>query len=236
MDGGGALFANFIAALGEIISPLVISYPADVTLDYPGLTAFVRERLPHDRPFFLLGESFSGPVAIALAANAPAGLQGLILSCTFARNPVPSLRFARSLISVLPVSHHLAPLLFPFMLGVGAQVSLRRELSDALAAVAPAVVKVRMRAVLDVDYSSSLARVNVPVLYLQALNDRVVSKASLSHIRRIKPKAEVVTIDGPHLLLQAAPVESANAVRAFIAQHCRQDSPRATYSSAAGAT
>ncbi|UUZ51553.1 alpha/beta hydrolase [Massilia sp. B-10] len=49
----------------------------------------MRSRLPPAEPYFLLGESFSGPVAIALAAERPPMLLGLILSCTFARNPLP---------------------------------------------------------------------------------------------------------------------------------------------------
>lgn len=222
MDGGGALFAAFLDALGDSIRPVVISYPADVPLDYLGLTAFVRERLPRDQPYFLLGESFSGPVAIALAAEAPPGLQGLILTCTFARNPVPLLRMGRPLIPMLPVSHHAAPLLYSFMLGPRAPVSLRRDLRTALAAVTPAAVKTRMRAVLDVDYSSCLGKIRVPVLYLQAARDRIVSKASLQHMRLIQPGMKAVTIDGPHLLLQAMPVASAQAVCDFMLGKARQ--------------
>ena len=60
MDGSGTLFALFIAALGDAVDPIVVAYPADIPLDYAGLTDFVRARLPGDRPFYLLGESFSG--------------------------------------------------------------------------------------------------------------------------------------------------------------------------------
>ena len=34
MDGSGALFADFIAALGDGIAPLVLSYPPDRPLGY----------------------------------------------------------------------------------------------------------------------------------------------------------------------------------------------------------
>jgi pimeloyl-[acyl-carrier protein] methyl ester esterase len=217
MDGSGALFAPFIAALGDAVDTIVVAYPTDVPLDYAGLTAFARERLPRDRPFYLLGESFSGPIAIALAAASPPGLQGLILSCSFARNPVPLLRAARPLISILPVSHHFAPLLHPFMLGLGQSGPVRKVLRAALAAVPPTVVKARMRTVLDVDYTAPLAAIVVPVLYLQASRDRVVSVAALRHIRSIKADVKVVTIDGPHLLLQMAPRDAAGAVLGFIA-------------------
>ena len=54
-----------------------------------GLTQRVRESLPAGEPFELLAESFSGSIGIALAATPPAGLRGLILSCTCARPPRP---------------------------------------------------------------------------------------------------------------------------------------------------
>ncbi len=217
MDGGGALFSEFIAALGDTVSPVVIAYPATVALDYAGLADFARTQLPCDRPYYLMGESFSGPVAITLAAERPPGLCGLILSCTFARNPVPMLRGARALIPLLPVSHHLAPALMPFLLGLRSPAALRTAVRAALTMVTPAVLKARMRAVLDVDVGAQLLAVDVPVLYLRAAQDRVVSAASLQHIQAIKPAVQAVTIDGPHLLLQAAPALAASAVVDFIA-------------------
>ncbi len=40
MDGSGALFADFIAALGDAVAPVVVSYPPDLPLDYAALAAF----------------------------------------------------------------------------------------------------------------------------------------------------------------------------------------------------
>ena len=57
MDGGGALFAGFIAALGDGITPLVVSYPADQVLSYEGLADFARKQLRGGQPYVLLGES-----------------------------------------------------------------------------------------------------------------------------------------------------------------------------------
>jgi pimeloyl-ACP methyl ester carboxylesterase len=88
MDGTGLLFEPFLKAL-KGFEPLVLRYPRGLT-DYADCVAYARARLPKERPFLLLGESFSGPVAIALAAERPAGLRGLVLCSTFARNPRPA--------------------------------------------------------------------------------------------------------------------------------------------------
>ena len=218
MDGSGELFAGFVAALGDGIAPLVLSYPAEQPLDYQGLADFARDRLPVGQPYVLLGESFSGPVAIALAASRPPDLVGLVLSCTFARNPVPRLRRFAGLIPFLPISSKFTGLALPLLLGGHATPALRRTLRGVLDQVRPAVLRARMRAVLGVDYSAQLRGVTVPVLYLQAAQDRVVSRASARHITLLLPQVKAVVLDGPHLLLQAAPVAAASVVREFAEQ------------------
>jgi pimeloyl-[acyl-carrier protein] methyl ester esterase len=216
MDGSGALFAAFIAALGDGITPLVLSYPTDQVLSYEGLADFARKQLPGGQPYALLGESFSGPVAIALAAERPPGLTGLILCCTFARNPVPLFRHFSGLIPFLPVSSRLSGVAVPFLLGRHATPALRQGLRDALDRVQPAVLRARMGAVLALDCATQLRNVTVPVLYLQAAQDRVVSRASGRYIVSLLPTVKVVALPGPHLLLQAKPVQAASAVRQFL--------------------
>lgn len=200
------------------MTALVLSYPTDQILSYEGLANFARTRLPVGQPWALLGESFSGPVAIALAAERPPGLIALILSCTFARNPVPLLRHSASLIAFLPVSSRLSPLAVPFLLGHHATPALRATLRTALDRLQPAVLRARMRAVLAVDYSAQMRSIGVPVLYLQAAQDRVVSAASMRLIVSLLPSVSVAVVRGPHLLLQAAPEQTAMLVREFLAQ------------------
>ena len=76
MDGSGSLFVEFIASLGLGVEAIVVSYPTDRPLGYPELETLVRAALPTQRPFVLVGESFSGPIAISLAASSPVGLGG----------------------------------------------------------------------------------------------------------------------------------------------------------------
>jgi len=216
MDGSGTLFAAFSAALGTELAPIVICYPADESLGYAGLTEFVRTRLPSDVPFFLLGESFSSPIAIALAAERPPMLAGLILSCGFARNPVPPMRVARSLVRFAPLHSRLSPFASPLLLGWRAAAGLRRALRSALDMAPAPVLRMRMREVLDVDYSERARTICVPVMYLQADGDRVVFASSARHLRSLLPAMKMVTLRGPHLLLQTAPLQAAAAVTAFI--------------------
>lgn len=103
MDGTGQMFQPLISELGKGIVTSVVRYPESEPLGYQELFSVVQSALrPIDGPYVILGESFSGPLAIKIAASRPQGMRGLILCCTFARNPHPALRHLRSAINVLP--------------------------------------------------------------------------------------------------------------------------------------
>jgi pimeloyl-ACP methyl ester carboxylesterase len=214
MDGTGDLFAPFITALGPEVDAQVVRYPTHQALGYAALVAQVRAALPSDRPYVLLGESFSGPIAIELAASAPPQLQGLVLCGTFARNPRPGLRPLRAVLPWLPLHWAPAWLVSHMLLGRFATPELRETLMVAVRQVAPAVLRARLQAVLDVDVSARLASIQVPTLYLQAERDRLVPPAAATLIAHHAPATQVASVDAPHGLLQAAPAVAAALIRA----------------------
>src|ERR1700677_2682366 len=87
LDGTGIQFRPLLPHLPKEIRPIVLSYPPDQALGYADLLPRVLSALPKDVPFVLLGESFSGPLAIMAAATRPSGLVVLILCATYIRNP-----------------------------------------------------------------------------------------------------------------------------------------------------
>jgi len=89
MDGSGVLLTGLVHRLSQHRPVRVISYPNSEPLTYDELTTFVIERTPDSR-FVILGESFSGPIAIEVAATEPR-VAGLILASSFARHPLPTL-------------------------------------------------------------------------------------------------------------------------------------------------
>jgi pimeloyl-[acyl-carrier protein] methyl ester esterase len=95
LDGTTRMLTSFVSATrtAGFDAVYAIGYPTGRVLDYAQLERIARDALPRGTPFILLGESFSGSVAIAIAANPPPNLIGLVLSTTFAR---PCLCFLRS--------------------------------------------------------------------------------------------------------------------------------------------
>ena len=215
LDGTGLLFSRFVTALGSEFEPIVVQYPCNQALDYAEHESIARSFLPRDRPYIILGESFSGPIAISLAASKPPGLVGLVLCCTFARNPLVFQARFKSLLGLVPFN--LIPKVFqsPLIFGRFSSPSLRAEHRAAVSQVSNDALRARIKAIFEVDVSGTLQQVSVPVLYLQASHDHVIPKRASEHIRRIAPKAQIVELEAPHLLLQAIPSAAAAIVAGF---------------------
>jgi pimeloyl-[acyl-carrier protein] methyl ester esterase len=217
LDGTGRRLGEFVNRLAPI-ETRVVRYP-DQPLGYEELAALVSSSLPSDRPFVLLGESFSGPLVIRIAARRPEGLDGIILCGTFAKNPYPWLGWARPLARHLPLKSLPRRLRAVLMWGTVSTERVPPQSERAMAGVSSAVIRCRISALLSVDESAALCRIHVPALVLEPLRDRVIPRAATRHLSAALPGAQRVEIDGPHLLLQARPVECAAAVSRFM--HCR---------------
>ena len=216
LDGTGKLFAEFLKALDLSVSANVVPYPPDVPLGYDELERLVREALPTRGHFVLLGESFSGPLAIRIAANPPPALVGLILCVTFASNPFPHLGWARHLAPFLPLKSMPRWLRAPLMWGSASPSKATPQSERAMAGVDAAVIRRRIAALLSADETAALAKITVPTLVLCATRDRVVSKAATTRLIRGIRQAQRVDVDGPHLLLKTRPQACAAAVLSFI--------------------
>ncbi len=215
LDGTATLhsdFLNFVSESFESVS--VIPYPPDLALGYGELEALVRAKLPQSTRFILLGESFSGPIALSIAANPPANLAGVVLSTTFARSPLPAISPFAPLARLAPIRAVPISLLSWWLLGRWTTPELRTSLEQALLAVSPAVLKFRAMATLRVR-TPDLAKITAPLLYLRATGDRLLPASAAEHLRSSIPNCVVADITGPHLLLQAAPKECASAVGSF---------------------
>ena len=117
LDGTGTLFDAFVAALGTEFNVKVVSYPTTEPLDYSELEAIARSALPAEGPFVILGESFSGPTAVSLAASSSSQLKGLVLCCTFVRNPRPVFAIFKPLLGLLPIAFAPVSILIRLFLG-----------------------------------------------------------------------------------------------------------------------
>ena len=224
MDGTGELFAEFAKLLPGWIEPRLVSYPRDRKLSYDQLLEIVGSALPANRPFVVLAESFSTPLAVRFAAEKPKGLLALVLCAGFVS---PPRRGALRRVALI-----LAPVLFAFglpesvcrhfLVGDSAPRSLVDGVRATVSSVPVGVLAHRLRSVLSCTGKRELQTISIPLLYLSGLEDRLVRSVSFEEIQQAKPDARLASIEAPHLILQAKPREAVGVVIRFLGQVHRE--------------
>ena len=215
MDGTGHLFEPLIQALPASINAVAASYPTDLPLGYDQLLPMV-ESMVTEEPFVVLGESFSGPLAVMLAATRPQSLCGVVLCASFIQFPLPVPERWRN--ALKPWMFRLQPLglLSLVLLGSHGFGKLGSSLRNAVRSVSPAAFAARARSVANVDVTKELKACSLPLLYLQARRDLVIRPNSWKRIRAARPDAELAVLDGPHLVLQVSPQQAAERLLQFL--------------------
>jgi len=223
LDGTGLLFADFVDSLRTAapgIEPIVVGYPRDRALAYAELEKIARQSLPADRPFVLLGESFSGPIAISIAASRPGGLTGLVLVCTFAKYPRKLFRRLWRLSPFLPIKGRIVAVARRVAAQGQVPQAVEAKLDEVRATVPVDMFRFRIKELLRVDVTQKLHEIEVPILDLRALGDQVVPNRAGDEIRQMGREVKVVDMESPHFILQAKPSETAKAISEFVAT-CR---------------
>lgn len=218
LDGTGKPFESFRTVLPQDVSTSTVVYPSDPDFVFADLVEIVSRRLPMDRSFVLIAESFSGPIAIRVAASAPPGLRALALSASFAMAPVAPListlnRFlGNSLFKLSPLAFVLRHL----FLGKEAPSSLVEKTADVIEALDPLVLASRANMALNINTADDLHRVQCPMLYLRGKQDRRLRADIANEISKLKPNMILRDIDGPHFLLQVKPEECWLSIQWFL--------------------
>ena len=221
MDGTGKLFEPLANRLNPTFAIQVVQYPTDQCLSYTELERLVQSALPASQPFVILAESFSTPLSVMCAAHNPPNLKGLILCAGFVTTPVRGWRrFLYSRLAPIVLNRALPDIVIrSFLAGSGAPPSLQTAIQSAISSVKPNVLVHRLHTILTCNVRAELATVAVPILYLQAKQDRLVKTSCLNEIQRIKPSLTVEQLRGPHLLLQREPDQSAAAIKSWLRGH-----------------
>jgi pimeloyl-ACP methyl ester carboxylesterase len=214
-DGTGELFAPLQSALDNRAYSVVVRYRDERVLeDYVESVAAL---LP-EQSAVLVAESFSGPVALILMSRYPERIKSAVLCATFATSPFRSLtRLARF---VPDLFFGPAPIQPAMLRTFCFDATTDRELMEKALSVARSIpagtVKQRLNLLSGIDMGSLLPGIEVPVLYLQAMQDRIVGPQLTRQLVSGLPQVEVRQINGPHLLLQCRPRECADAILSFI--------------------
>lgn len=217
LDGTGELFGPFVKCLPERINPIIVSYPRKECRTYAELNSIVMSVIPEGPPFFLLGESFSGPLSIMIAHENPRGLLGLILCATFIKNPFKLLPSWMRFLSISPVYRFWPALIAIRTVFVGERYRQTADLAlTAISSVSPGVIAHRVKSILSVNVENELRSCTVPTLYLMAERDSLIRGHNYEGIKALKNDVKLDTIDTLHFILQLEPERSAEILIEFM--------------------
>lgn len=209
LDGTTELFPPVIRAVPDGVSPTIATYPTDGDQSYERLAREVATQLTPGEPYVVVAESFSGPLAVRLAATDSASFAGVVLCASFVYAPGTAwLRVIGRFLSY--IAFNVSPprwILRQLLVGPDASEELVDLFCAAAARVPAKTFGRRARVVLSADDRRTLASLPLPVLCIAPQRDRVLGRQSARVIATTKPAAGVVELDGPHCVLQRRPRE-----------------------------
>lgn len=212
LDGTGDLFDRVAPYLAGDLTVRVVRYPQDPTLGYAGYVGLVRNEIG-SRPVYLLGESFSGPVAIMLAAALGKQIMGVILVASFVKNPWPRWLIRRAA-RVDPESTP-AKIRDAILMGSYGDAALTEKVEEIIRTLSRPVRAARLMAVAEVDVRRDFAALQCPVLILHGRSDWLVPKSAMQRAVSSKGGARMTVIPGSHMLLQTQPQQAAAEIVHF---------------------
>lgn len=220
MDGTGLLFEPLLQVLPRDCATTVISYPSDRRTSYSDLIDYVKTRLPEKEDFIIVAESYSGPIGYAIACEPPPRLKAVIFVATFISKP----NHFMWLFFLLPMNLVLKLtmpkwLLKHFLIGYDAEEKLVDLFVSALQTVSSHVLADRLKAMARLQPANN--KIKVPCTYIAADQDRAVTYEHINEFKQVAPQLDVVTIPGPHGILQSQPAECAKVLMNCVEKYVR---------------
>jgi len=215
LNGTEALFKPLLDIAPNDVKTLCISYPTHEQKSYLELAAHVSNKLKSlEGDYLLLGESFSGPIAILVCQANPKGLLGIILVATFISPPTFRVgRFLpwRMLFSLAKPLYMLKQL----MKSKGKPFSILDAALLEAQKCSPRVLAARITEIFKLDIKRELSSCSKPIIYFSGEKDYAVPWQNLKEILKIKPDIGVARFNTGHFLLQSAPAEAWAAINKF---------------------
>lgn len=218
LDGTEVFFRPLLASLPEWVRPHVICFPPAGANEYADLLSIAREAVSNIPCYYILGSSFSGPLALMVAEAERSKVKGVILATTFVSPPrkiYVQMRFT----AVTPTIWLLrACRRIPVWLSRGSTDQLRLDKAETWRRVSARTVASRIRALLKVDADKLLTNCQTPVLCIAGSNDGVVPQHNVEEIIRARPSVSVRIIEGRHFAMYTNPTAAADAITEFMQQ------------------
>lgn len=218
LDGSGILFQPFLEHCFQENHYTVISYPVDHHIVYSELADYVISCLPKNTEIVLLGESYSGPVAIQLASRSDLNICSLILVATFSYYPNNILKFVSFWLPYKYLLRLPVPDIILKFICFDKKIDSKilELLKKSLTFTPPDIMALRMLEGIHVDVRNELEKLSIPCTYIKAKHDKLVSSNAATEIKKLNKAVNIVEIDGPHFILQSRIKECCAIIRKIV--------------------
>jgi pimeloyl-ACP methyl ester carboxylesterase len=206
LDGGTRMLSRFRELAPLMHDVVLFELPTNLS-SYKSLADHFADTVSEEGPCCLVAESFSGPLAVMLAAAHPQSVTSLILVASFVTSPVPPV--ARYLPWSIAFRLPFAPMAAQrLLLGPSCDSKLAQELRHAIGSVSSGVLAKRIRQIMRVDVRDVFRQLQCPIMYLRPSDDAIVPEHCVNLVQQLRPDTVIHTIDGPHLILETQPAEA----------------------------
>lgn len=212
LDGTGHLFGRCLGLIEPSHKCVVVRYPVDAHTLYDLVDVVKRAIEIVERPV-IVAESFSSAVLLRLLTEMPGSIRAAVFVAGFAATPHRRLLRAGAYVPERVARMATRTLVRHFCLNGESDFTLCDEAMEVIAQV-PHLALVRRMGMLR-DMGDERIEALIPTLALNASRERVIDQNSRAAILKRLPRTKAVEIDGPHFLLQAAPVKCWGEIEAF---------------------
>ena len=217
LHGTEALYQSLRDRLPEGVVAEFVNLPSKGKQDYQTLADHLNRELPKTSDGskrLLIAESFSGPLAIRLAAMRHEDVAGIVLAASFCDAP---LNLGIALLPLRPLFMVKPPrtALRHFLIGNDASEAELTELQDVVQSTPSATLSKRIRTILELTEDDNPDVPETPILILQADKDNLVPWEAQSKLEANYPGATIHWVESPHLILQRCPDECIQHIAEF---------------------
>jgi pimeloyl-ACP methyl ester carboxylesterase len=216
LDGTGELLAPLCAELRSKVDPIQVRFPKNKPFVYKQLFPAIREVLPWGRPYSLMADSFSGHLALLFAEEQPQDIENIILCSSFVTHPEPPTWWNKMVWKDPLKAPFSEETLKKYFLGEDCPPALVEEAKRVYGSIPPEILDFRWNMAVNTQTWPQLARCRKPILFLKGSHDRVADPATEQQIQLHNPGVEILSMNGPHCLLQRSPREAAAYIDAFV--------------------
>ena len=223
LHGNTELFTAIQNMIPSEVDAEFIELPSEGKQDYVTLSSWLNDYLSASQPRLIIAESFSGPLALRLAAREPTKICGVVLAASFCDAPVnPGIALLplRPLFMVKPTHKALRH----FLIGDNADEQDVVELRKVVQKTRSSTLANRVRVILELQEQDNPTLTKTPILLLQAQNDNLIPWDAQQRLEACYPRATVHWLESPHLILQQHPQQCLDAIQEFLTSLDKKES------------